>query len=131
MQSSQKIPFIKSWKIWLPLGIILGIVAMLAVIFIFLSVKDVEGLKLWSIISMIVLIFLTLISSFIVLILLVISSLAARSLHHKTASVISGTQTRVTRINRFLRTTSETAVRPIFLVNQIAAVLGVIFHKRK
>ncbi len=131
MQSSPKTPFIKSWRIWLPLGIILGIVTALAMIFIVLSIKHVEDLKLWAIIAMIVLIFLTLISSLIVLILLIISSLATSSLHHKTASVIFGTQVRATRINRFLRTTSETVVKPVFFVNQIAAALGVLFHKRK
>jgi uncharacterized membrane protein len=123
--------FIKSWKIWLPLGMILLVVTLLALFFILLSAKDNEGFSLWATIAMVFLIFLTLVSSLVTLLLIIFASFAARALYKKTAAVIGGTQRQAGRINHFLRSASRIALVPFLLADQIGAVLGTIIKKGK
>ncbi len=124
-------PLTKSWKIWIPLSLVLGVITALIVVFISMSVKNPVELSLWAIVAMVLLISITLISSSICLILIIFSSLATRSLHQKTASVIASVQKHATRINQTLRVTSDAVVKPIIWTNEISAALRVILKNRK
>ncbi len=125
------IPFTKSWKIWLPLGISLALVVALVVLFAIMSVNDQAGFSLWAISAMIILIFFSLLGNFIFLIVIIFSAMAARSLHRKTSGFLSTVQTRSSGINHFLRTASNTALKPFLWMDQLEAVFSVLFRKKK
>jgi hypothetical protein len=134
MQSSSiktTISLTKSWKIWLPLSLSLALVVALAVLFGVMSVTDQAEFNLWAINAMIILIFLALLGNFMLLIVIIFLAMATRSLHRKTSAFVSQIQTRSSGINHFLRNTSNAVLKPFLWMDQLGAVLNVLFTKKK
>ena len=125
------VPLTKSWKIWLPLGLSLVVVVALVILFAIMSVNDQAGFSLWAINAMIILIFLSLLGNFILLIVIILTAMAAKSLHRKTSVFLLTVQAKSSGINHFLRNVSTTALKPFLWIDQLGAVFSVLFRKQK